>query len=189
MNSPNEFMSCMFFVHRWCCVANACIVSGYFKTCCAPVFHYNITTVILNFLKKVKKPPKKLLVPFWNQAVLWGVDITRTSSSLLLNFFKRPEPILAWFWIFSNIRNWWLLKIKEAPPHWKKQETHKSWSLETKSPNLPTNRGSVIQRGQCHSLIVWGHASFRYILYKCVGFSQKDFCHVRELWECWFAGI
>ncbi len=26
----------------------------------------------------------------------------------------------------------------------------------------------MIQRGQCHSLIVWGHASFRYILYKCV---------------------
>jgi hypothetical protein len=151
-----------------CC---QCIVSGYFETCCAPVFHYNITMVILKFLKKVKKPPKKLPVPFWNQAVLQGVDTTRTNSSSLLKFFTCPDPILAWFWIFSDIWNWnWrLLKIKEAPPHWKKQETHKAWSLETKSPNLPTKRGSVIQRGQCHSLIVWGHASFRYILYKCVG--------------------
>jgi hypothetical protein len=54
-------------------------------------------------MKKLKNWPENH--PFFdeNHRFLKVLEITRTSSSLVLNFFKDLEPTVLWFWNGSGI--------------------------------------------------------------------------------------
>ncbi len=57
-----------------------------------------------NHLKTIRSLP----VLSWNLGVLWKLsEIPRTGGSLNLIFFKYQDPVMLWFWNFSNTRNQW----------------------------------------------------------------------------------
>jgi hypothetical protein len=63
-------------------------------------------------MKKSKNWPENHRFFGENHWFLKGFEITRTSSSLVLNFFKDSEPTVLWFWNGSGI-----FKEPEAAVH------------------------------------------------------------------------
>jgi hypothetical protein len=60
-----------------------------------------------NFSNNCLKTIRSLPVLSWNLGVLWKLLKPRTGGSLNLIFFKYQDPVILWFWNFSNTRNQW----------------------------------------------------------------------------------
>lgn len=113
--------------------------------------------MVLNFFwKKIKHSPitvGSLLVLSWNPMVLWSFKIPITGSSLNLICFKYPDPVVLWFWKFSNTQNQQFFDSQIFKCQWvlHKSNTHPTLGAHYNAIDCVTFKAFLLPNFRCYN--------------------------------------